>query len=546
MRKNKGKVVPMDPALRRSKPHKGRRSASPDRKRTNKAEKIQKIKRRRQTESIQEHKRGMSIRRSTTFVAGLFFVAVLIYLVRTLFTFMTTPDIPVEMIRVGSVDVPQVIEGIIIRDETVYTAPRDGVVQFHVYNYERVRPGAVVASIQNVQAVANIQDGLVQVEERIMEIQDIRGNLSAADPAVQLINGRIQNMVDQRLSRHINLNMTEAYALRDSIVQNVNRRNQMIVAETLDVDVRADLGLQHQILMGQLDTNLTNVAIGEGGILAPMIDGFEADLTFENMYYLTREQTLPNLDFNQILPQREVYYGDEVFKIVNNNRWYIAAYIPNELVEGFNTAVPRNIFIEGRSNPLTVNIHHISPGFEESFVIFSSTAYMIDFLNTRNIAFRTTDTVQYGLRVSNTAIAERAYLEIPLACIHGEDQQTYVVRVMGDEDLVIPISITSRDSYVALVSADLDFLGMGSILREKEDPSATRIVSEKRLVQGVFRVINGIASFAPVNLPEYMPEGGGHIILDPALNPSIRAYDHHIVTDASAVEDGDIVFGGVR
>ena len=544
MNKNRGKVVPMDPALRKSR--KKRRPTSPKQKQPIQAEGVKK--RKRKTDNLQEHKRGMAIRRSTTLVAGLFFVAVLIYLLQALFALMTNPEIPVEMVRMDSVDIPQIIEGIIIRDETVYFAPRDGVIEFAVNNHDRVQPGANVGSIQDVQAVVGIRDSISQVEEQIMRLQDIRGNLSAADPAIRMINGQIQNMVDQRLSRHINLNMSDAFSLRDSITQNVNIRNQMIVAENLGVGVRADLGIQHQVLMDQLDTNQAFIFIGAGGIMAPITDGFESALTFNNMYYLSKEQTRQNVDFNQIIPRRELNYGDPVFKIINSNRWYIAAYIPNELVEDFNVGDMRNIYIEGRRMPLTVRVHYLVPGFQDSFVIFRSTAYMIEFLNTRSIFFRTEDTVQQGLRIVNTAITERSYLAIPLVCVHGVDYdegQQYVIRVIGEEDLRVPIVPMDRDDYFVFVSTGLDFLNVGSLLRERENPNATRMIDGERSVKGVFRVINGIAVFVPIHLSEDASVGGMHSILDPAFNPGIREHDH-IVTDASLVEDGDIVFGGVR
>ena len=469
MKKNRGRVIPLDPALRKSRRAGGRAPL--------KSENIKKARFRKQTENIKEYKRGKSIKRSTTIVAGLFFVFVLVYLVRTLFAFFTTPEIPVDMVRMGSIDTPLIIEGIIIRDETVYTAPRAGVLQFSVNSYDRVRPGTEVGSIQNLQEVSGIQQSIYRVEEQIIQLQDIRGNLSAVDPAIHQINGHIRNMVDTRLSRHIGLNISEIYSLRDDITQNVNMRNQMIVAENLDANVRNELGLQHRVLLDELDANRAPVRISAGGILAQTIDGFES-LTFENMYYLSPEETRQSGNLNQIILRQEVDYGDDIFKIVNSNRWYIAAYIPSELMDNINTGATIPIYIEGRHDPLNMRVHHIEPGFQESFVILRSTAYMIDFLNLRSIFFRTTDAIQYGLRIANTAITE--------------------------------------------------------VINE-----------EGEIEQGVFRVNAGIAAFVPINLSENTPMGSVYTILDPALNPGLRANDH-IVINASLVEEGDIVFSGVR
>jgi hypothetical protein len=70
-------------------------------------------------------------------------------------------------------------------------------------------------------------------------------------------------------------------------------------------------------------------------------------------------------------------------------------------------------------------------------------------------------------------------------------------------------------------------------------------ITEQQLKQGVFRVNHGIAQFVQISLPEDIQFGGMYKIIDPALNPLIRAHNH-IVTDASMVRHGDIVFSGVR
>lgn len=550
MDRKKGKVIPLDPALRKS-----QQKPRPDSRNTTKD--IPKKKSARlQTGSIQEVKRVKAISRSTTFVAGLFFLSVLIYLIQTLFNIFTTEEISVEMVQMGSATPPTIIEGIIIRDETVYTADRDGVVQFYVNNFSRIRPQGLVASIQNVGAVTNIRESIIQMEEDILGT--IQGNQSAADPNVQRINTQIRNLVDQRLSRNMQLNMAEIYSLRDTIIQHVNIRNQMIF-DNLGSDVLPGQNINYQLLNYQLDANLAGIRVNYGGIMTPIVDGFEASLTFENMYYLTREDTRQNVDFNQIFHRREISYGEDVFKIINSNNWYIAAYIPNELIEDFNVGNVRNIFIEGRREPLEVLVYHMgTSGVQETFVIFRSTRYMIDFLDTRSIFFKTTDVIQRGLRVTNTAIAERNYLIIPLYAIH-ERHYEYVILVNSSDiedmqdDRPIPVLVSDSNDYYAFIATyhALD-LRPGMTLRKSTDSSATTIVSAEQVVQGVFRVNTGIATFTPIYISEDTFVSETYTILDPLLNRSVflnRRTLHlndHIVTDASQVADGDIVFSRVR
>jgi len=485
-----------------------------------------------------------SVNLSTIVVAWLFFIVVLVYLVQALFNFFNTPEIPVDMLRLGSIDTPTVFEGIIIRDETIYTAPQDGVLHFSVAAHERIRPGTEVASIQNIDRVAGIQRSISHVEEQILNLQDIRGDLAASDPAVQLINAQITNMVDTRLNRHINLNVSEAFALRDAITQSVNTRNQMIVSENIGIDLRAGLSIQHNALMGELNANRAPIRIGGGGTLATVVDGFEGELTPETMYALTPLQTRQNVDFNRIIMQQEVYEGDPAFKIVNSNIWFIAAYVPNGFVENANVGTFMPLYISGRAEPLTMQLHHLQPGVEESFVIFRSTAFMTEFLNTRSVFFRLSETINQGFMIPNTAITEERYLIVPLNFIHGYESP-FVIRVLNDEDMVIPIIIEDRDEFVAFIPAETPNLAVGNTLRSQENLQTTGMIMEERVLNGVFRVDRGIAVFVPIYKNEDTPTGSVFTVLDPAINSRLREFQH-IVTDAATVDVNDIVFRGVR
>lgn len=496
-------------------------------------------------EHMSEFKRGLAITRSTKLVAGLFFVFVVAYMVRFVVGFFTTPEIAVEMVRMGNVEAPQTISGIIIRDETVYFANRAGLIQFNFNYNERVRPGAVVATIQNVDGVSEIQQSLDRVEEQILQLQDIRGDLSAVYPNIRRINTQIQNMVNERLNRHISLDLSEAYSLRDSIIQNVNMRNRMIVSENLDANVRAELNLNHQMLINQLQDTSAPIQIEQGGIVAAIVDGLEDELTFETMYNLTREQTLQRIDFNQIIQQREVAEGDNVFKIVNSNIWYIAAYIDNGIAETLTVgtaSIP--LFVENWQNPLFVRVHHITPSQPDSLVIFRVPDFMIEFLDVRNISFMLSETVQQGLQVPNTAIIEQTYLAIPLEFIR-ESEFRYVVRIIGDETLNIPITVVDQDEQVALVPLDTEMLDIGNTLMHNANPETTMMVTDVRTVHGVFREISGIASFVPIYVSEEFQPTAMYTIINPAQNLALPVYSH-IIINADLVEDGDIVFSGVR
>jgi len=490
--------------------------------------------------STKAHKKNVASNRSTSFVAGLFFLVVLGYLVHNLYSFLTAPYIPVEMIQMGNIGTPTIVEGIIIRDETVYTAPRAGEIRYNVRENDRVRPRTVVASIQNPNVVDSINDSLNEVGNEAQRINDLRGELS--DPAIRDIDRQIRNMIDSRLSRHIRPNMAEVYTLRDNIAQNISIRNQIIMNENRDVIAEIDRELQ--ILQNQLNSSMEEIRIIHGGIMTPIIDGLENYLTFGNMRQLTREETRQNVNRNPIASRRDFQEGDNVFKIVHSNTWYIAAYIPNNLMEDFRG----RIYIEGRIAPLEVSIFHREVGYTETFVLLRSTRFMIDYLDTRSVFFSFVDSNPQGLRISNTAIESRTYLLIPIEFVHGETPyvQPFVQRVFGADYETIPLSVgLERDYYVYAVAADSFSLRLGDTLIHNYDSSIVHNITEERILQGVYRITTGFAAFTPIYIPEGTPADAFYTVLDPTLNPGIRA-NNHIVTDASMAYDGKIIFSRVR
>jgi len=488
--------------------------------------------------STNAHKKSVASNRSTSLVAGLFFLVVLGYLIHTLYTFLTAPYIPVEMVQLGNIGTPTVIEGIIVRDETVYTAPRAGEIRYNVRENDRVRPQTVVASIQNPHAVDSANESLSQVENEAHRISELRGELS--NPAIRDIERQIGNMIDNRLNRHIRPNMADVYTLRDNIAQNISIRNQIIMDDNRDS--MSNIEMELHMIGYQLASSMEEIRIERGGIMTPIVDGLEHQLTFENMRQLTREETRQNVNHSRTTNRRDFQEGDNVFKIVHSNIWYIAAYIPNNLMEDFSG----RLYVEGRSAPHDVTIFHREEGYTETFVLLRSNRHMIDYLDIRSIFFSLVDRNPQGLRISNTAIESRTYLLIPAEFVHGDESAWYVQRVFGADYDEIPILVGRKDEdYFLAVATDSLSLRLGSTLLHNYDPLRTHNISEERVIQGIYRIESGFAVFTPIFITEDTPADAFYTILDLTINRGVRV-NCHIVTDATLVYDGKIIFSRVR
>jgi hypothetical protein len=372
----------------------------------------------------------------------------------------------------------------------------------------------------------------------------MRQDISSVDPAVQRVNAQIQNMVEGRLQYYTTREISEMYVLKESIAQNVNIRDQMIINESKNA--KDELNLQHQQLLSRINAYVSSVKSERGGVMSPVVDGLEDTLTFDSMKDLTREETLMKVDYDKIIIQKDVKKDAPLFKIIASNIWYIAAYIPNDSIAGFEEGDTRTLYLETRDEyiPMAVYVERIDQGYRESFALFKCTKYMIEFLNTRNINIKTSGNIRSGYKISNTAIASRVCLVIPKAYLYENGNKYQVIKQAGEEEIIIPLAsvrIDGDNAYVPLGSGDLStILSTGDVITR---PGAypPYELTDTQEEYGVYKINNGYADFKRIVLDTEISTASGYTILNPALNTSIKTYDY-IVSDAAGVTDGQIIY----
>lgn len=477
---------------------------------------------------------------SATVVVALFFGFAIVYMGIQAYRFFS-PNVEIMTLRLGNMERQESVQGMIIRYEEVFRADRDGRVLFDVQDFDRVRSGMLVASIQDVDVVSRTEQDMALLQQEIIGVNEMR-HAAQSDPAVERVNANLRSRMDRSMHHHMQMNLSEVYALLERLTQITDNRNRMIINES--VHIRNDLNRQYDILNARRDMNLSDIYAESSGIMSPIIDGFENLFTPANMRELSREQVRMSIDHEAIIPGREVSAGDEVFKVVENT-WYVAVWMPLEMAHGLTVGADRTVFLEntqtGRFEPMPMRIHYVNTQhLRDTFVIFRSTRNVIDFLHQRNVNVRITDSVQNGFMIPPSAIATRRFFRVPLAHIHGRDEY-FVMHRRDDGIQPIPVHIYERTESYAYVLEDSFPLWPGDILVPADSDGIFHVISEAdiRIVRGVYRTTLNFADFHVIHIDGEVTEGT-HVLLDPARNPSIRQFDT-IVIDAAMVRQNQIV-----
>ncbi|MCL2200273.1 MAG: hypothetical protein FWB80_15285, partial [Defluviitaleaceae bacterium] len=487
-------------------------------------------------------RRGMSP--SAKVVVALFFCFVAAYMAHVAIRFFSQ-DVDMMTLRLGNMEMQQSIPGIIIRHEEVFHANRDGRVVFAVQEFDRVREGVAVASIQDIDAVHRNEQERAQLQQEIMRVHDMR-HATQTDPMIERVNANLRSIMSRNMHHHMNSNLSDIYTLLDTLTQITRNRNDMIIEESMHV--RNELSRQYGVLAAQRELSSNYLYAAHSGIMSTIIDGYEGRFTPANMRHLNREEVRTTVPHEAIIPGREVEEGDEVFKIVGNT-WYVAAHFPNEIARTFTAGTERQIFLEnavtGRFERIPMRVEFKAEGgHTHTLVILRSTRNVIEFLNQRNVNIRITDNVQSGFTIPSSAIATRRFFRIPFThIIESVDGESYFIQHRRDDMLQLKsIHISERTSTHAYILEDSLLLFPGDSLNPTDPTDILHIVSEVdiNIVRGVYVTTLNFADFRVLDIDIEQMETGGPVLVDPSRNTNIRQFDT-IALDAGLVRQGQVV-----
>ena len=472
--------------------------------------------------------------RSASFVAGIFFVFVFIYMIYAAFRHFS-PEIATVVVRMESQETPTSVQGLIVRTEQVYTSDRSGRVVFSVGNYERVNSGTHIAIVQDVGTIGTFDRTIAEIEADIIALRDRMSSIHI-EPMVEHFNVNLQNIVHANMHHFTLGNTQNIHILQDSLQQISTRRNNEIISVLGNVIPEHEAN--HANINNELEMNATNLYARSSGIMSPLLDGFEEEFVPERMRYLTRDDVRRVVDYSMLAPTRDVLEDEPVFKVVSNT-WYIATYMPNEMVEDFVVDTNRIIYLlnanTGLYQPLSMRIVSMYSDARETLVIFRSNRNVIDFLNQRNVSLRTSHNVRHGLQIPYSAITTRSYYRIPRTHIHDN----YSVLISNGLRSV-PINVADYTDYHVYIMSGADFtLGDSLISVNIVYPSFLLTESNVLQIHGVYRATMGFANFIRIHLDDEIYNLGNYILLDPSIN-FLRQFDS-IVVDASSVYEGMIL-----
>ncbi len=476
------------------------------------------------------------------------FIVLSMYIGGYLLAFLNKPSIGIETVTYGSVEAPKSLNGLIIRDEYVAKSPMDGQPNYNYAEYDKVKKGAVVCSIRNADNANSIEMKIQDIDKNILEAQKNRSDLSAFQDDVNRIEKNIANTVDNYTYKFIDGNFSNVYYMKSQIETQMDLRNDIWLTE--NVQSIAALTQEKSQYEKQLADNVSSVTAQSGGILSLKVDGLEEKFTPEAMESVTKEDTKMNASSEFISKTKNVKAEDPVFKIVESNTWYMASYIPNDMITSWKEgdSVEITAVIDEEEKKLNVSIYKLTPGEKETFVLFQSVRNITDVVDARNISFTVETEESRGIKIPNSAIIEKTFLKIPASCIIESAGEEGVIKKGDKGDSFVKVSVSRRETEkkeeqettYAYILQDFESLRVGdTILNGTGENAASYTISDVATYQGVYVVNSTIAKFTIIDIESQNTDYS--IVRAAASGSGLKIYDN-IVSDAKTVQEGEIVY----
>lgn len=211
------------------------------------------------------------------------------------------------------------INTIIIREESVITSDKKGVLHFTVDDGERVAKNGTIANIYSNAQTSVTVNRIEQLKERIADIEEMQSYNDVEATDIKLINNKVNNSLNTLIRGIASGDFSSVESDSAELLTNISRR-QMITGEQTDFSARLDsLKSELESLNASLPQPIGNIKTDKSGYFVSAVDGYETVLSCDDIDSLTPER-IDSLK-SETIPQKAVG------KIVSGYTWYIAAKV---------------------------------------------------------------------------------------------------------------------------------------------------------------------------------------------------------------------------
>lgn len=446
------------------------------------------------------------------------FGVIFLYLLITIFTFITKERIAVYEVREGSILKDTAYTGIALREESVIYADKSGYINYFVESGDKIAVGSNIYTLS-------------PNELKSMEEAETNDEVALSNEEWNQIQQRAQSF-NKSFRNSDYSTVTALKQETTAIIQDKTTQNRVVQLTTLLENNSVD-GLEvYQAI--------------EDGIIQFSIDGFEgmtmSDLENAHIDKLEYKRT-------ELTNNTKVSSGSPIYRIITGEKWNLIFKLDPDMVETLRdmmgektyTNVKIRFLKDNQSMKGALQIFDRSEDEAFGYITFSNS--MIRYAQDRYLDIELILEDETGLKIPKSSVTEKEFYTVPteFLTVGGGSKQTGVLRQNTDKKgnqitEFLPVTVFYKDEATGMAYLEPSAFKAGDVLVMPESTQTTAIGSTG-ILQGVYNVNKGFAIFKRI---EILCESEEYYIIKEGSSYGLSNYDR-IALDGSSVVENQIV-----
>ncbi len=449
-------------------------------------------------------------------VGMIIFAMIFVYLSFSVYTYLRKDHIQFYEVVEGSIVNNKEYNGIILRDETIETAPQTGYVNYYIREGKRAGAGAKVYSL----------DETGELGKFLEENQSSGDSISA------------ENMAD--LKKQLNSFCLSYNDKRFDSVYDAKYSLQASVTEYMNFNALGDMDAKLQ----EQGINYKQISTSQPGIISYVTDSFDG--------FSPEDITADSFDRSKYSRQvgragELIESGTPVYKLITSENWSIVFQMDDKDKDQFADQTTLTIEPLGSDMKFKGTYSTFTGSDGNLYGRLDFDRYMIQFESERFLTFEVSSETTQGLKIPVSAVTEKEFYTIPVEYMttggNGTDDDMGFNKEVYDDSgktsvqFVTPDIYSSTDEYYYVEKSDDGVIKGGDYLVKPDSNERYQIGATAKLT-GAYNINKGYAVFKQVN---ELANSGEYYIIEKGTKYGLSVYDH-IVLNADTVTDGQIVY----
>ncbi|MBQ9119950.1 MAG: hypothetical protein IJY09_07880 [Lachnospiraceae bacterium] len=412
------------------------------------------------------------------------------------------------------------LNGVITREETLYYADAAGYINYYITDGSRVKKNATICSIDANRSVYDMLGADSVIDFTADDMLEMKRYISAFT------------------NEYSGSNFESIYDLKEKLSGKISELSDQKLLNQM----------QEIVDSNGITTAFQFVNSEQAGVVSYISDSYDGLTTDMIQSSIWDNEAFVSNSLRTLAP---VAVQDAVYKLVTSDDWQITCLLTMEQYVSLQEYTQLQFTILEDDFTLTAPVEFIIKG-SEYYMQISMSRYMVNYLSDRFLTLELVLKDASGLKIPQSAIANREFYLIPLNCLTmGGDSATSlgITLVTYDTQTGEPFfefnatEIFYRDENYAYI--EKEDIPLGTMILSQKTDETTGMVTDEVIpinmtgeLEGVYCVNKGYAQFRRI---ERIESNEQYVIIKKDTSRGISVYDH-IALDAETVINSSIIY----